>query len=129
MENLIFAIANLDDNSVIQKIVDPKNQGELQTIIGYIRPKGRTGAISPIEIRKPMQLHVDKKTDNTLSITFDCTTLVEKERAVDFSVEYVVDVTKPETAILQNCRFLGTRKLMKPASAFISAEKSDQKPK
>lgn len=111
VERFVAAAASPDSQEFIQKMVDPKNQGELQTVIGYIRPKGKTGPPLPIETKKPMRLRADAKKDNILTLTYDCTTLVEKERAIDFSIDYVVDVTKPESAILQNCRFLGTRKM------------------
>ncbi|HQR09118.1 MAG TPA: hypothetical protein PLN21_20015 [Gemmatales bacterium] len=115
VEKFVFAAANQESNE-IQKMVDSKNQGELQTVIGYIRPKTKVGTISEIATKKPLRLRADRKSDNVMILTYDCTTLIDKERAIDFSIDYVADVTKPEGAMLQNCRFLGTRKLSGPPS-------------
>lgn len=124
VEKFIYAVANPDDQHLIKKMVDPKNEGELQTVIGYIRPKNKVGMISQIKTRKPMRLRADRKTDTSLIITYDCTTIVDEERAIDFSIDYVADLTNPENAILQNCRFHGTRKLPKGAAGATTGEGS-----
>ncbi len=128
-ERFIFAVANPEDKDLIQKMVDPKNQGELQTVIGYIRPKGKVGPITMIETKKPMRLRADSKTDYILTATYDCTTIVEKDRAIDFAITYVTDITNPEKSILQNCRFMGTRKVLKATGGLIKTESEDIVPK
>ena len=127
-ERFIIAVANPDDKDLIPKMVDPKNQGELQTVIGYIRPKGKVGPITMIETKKPMRLRADSTTDNTITATYDCTTIVEKDRAIDFTITYVNDITNPEKSILRNCRFMGTRKVLK-ATGLIKTESQDIVPK
>jgi len=112
VENFVAVVANPPEENILKKMIDPKNEGELKTVAGYIRPKEKTGIIGT-KTRKPMHLRADKQTDNTITTTFDCTALIDDDRAVDFSIDYVADLTKPENAILQNCRFLGTRKLAK----------------
>jgi len=121
VERFIFAVANPEDKDLIQKMVDPKNQGELQTVMGYIRPKGKVGHITTIETQKPMRLRADSKTNNSFTVTYDCTTIIEKDRAVDFSITYVTDINNPEKSMLQDCRFIGTRRIMKAAPGVMKA--------
>lgn len=110
IEKMLFAIAN-DEMSDVVKMFDPKRQGELQTVLGYIRPKGRTGPITPMGMLKPVRLRADQKNGNRWSITIDCTAIVENDRSIDFSVVLVTD--DMNTFIMQDCQFLGIRKMLK----------------
>lgn len=95
---------------------DPKNQGQMDIVLGYIRPKGRKGIITPMGLLSPMRLRKDSKSGSTWTLEFDCTITAENQRAIDFSVVFVTSDPEYKKCTLQDCRFLGMRKIQAPTT-------------
>ena len=115
LERFVLAVAN-DEMALATGMFDPKEPGELQTVLGYIRPKGRTGPIFPISLLKPIRLRTDSMTNGLWVMTFDCTITVENDRGVDFAVTVHCNDPEMKKMTLRNCRFLGMQKVLAPTS-------------
>lgn len=109
LERFVNAIAN-DEMDVVIKKFDPTRLGDLKTVLGYIRPEGRTGPITPRALLKPMRLRADSKSGDTWTLTFDISSNWENDRSVGFSVTLVTSDSKNFT--FQDCKFMGVKKLL-----------------
>ncbi|MBL8822003.1 MAG: DUF4190 domain-containing protein [Planctomycetia bacterium] len=109
LERFVFAIAN-DEKEIYEPMLSTNNRGDFSTVLGYIRPQDKTGPVF-LSLQKPMRLRSDKLDGKRWTLNFDCTTVVENSRGVDFSVICTTDDINSNKWIMNDIRFLGMKRL------------------
>ena len=92
---------------------DTSKRGEFELVYGYLRNNIEGRGVS-VGVQKPIRLRSAKKLNGGFTMSFDCTALVEGEKIVEFALDAAQDSTDKTKWSLQNCRFVGTRRVLAP---------------
>lgn len=114
IEKLVFAVANEKRDAIDQVLAqDPAKRGEFELVYGYLRNKVENAGVV-MGLQKPVRLRSARKEGNSWVLVFDCTTQVNYERVVDFSITGVSDPSARDKWVLQDVRFNNTRRIITP---------------
>jgi hypothetical protein len=114
VERLVTNVANEKRDALEQLLTkDKTKRGEFEQVYGYLRNKVEGRPVF-MALQKPLRLRGAKKDGSSWHLTFDCTTLIERERLVEFTITAVSDPADAQKWTLENCRFYSTRRVITP---------------
>jgi hypothetical protein len=114
VERMVTNVANEKRDALEQLLTkDKSKRGEFEQVYGYLRNKVEGRPVF-MALQKPLRLRGAKKDGNSWHLTFDCTTLIDRERLVEFTITAVSDPSDAQKWTLENCRFYSTRRVITP---------------